>query len=274
MKKGISRWSFKEGSYSEIFPFAKKLGFDGVEVTMDAAGDLTPETSEAGLLEIKKQAEDSGIELYSMAASLYWSYSLSSTDEEMRNKAKYVAKKQIEAAAILGCDSVLIVPGAVKVDFAGALGVTDYEDAYKYALESAREIAPFAEEHKINVGFENVWNRFLVTPREMKNFIDEVGNPYMGSYFDAGNVFPNGLPEQWIKILGSRIKKVHIKDFHLGTKSFCDLLTGSVDFDTVMASLKEIGYDDWITAEMGCYKNHNDVMLYHTSMAMDKIMGR
>ncbi len=274
MKKGISRWSFKESSYSEIFPFAKKLGFDGVEVTMDASGELTPETSEEELLKIKKQAEDAGIELYSMASSLYWSYSLSSPDEEMRKKALCVAEKQIKAAAILGCNSVLIVPGAVKVDFAAALGVTGYEDAYKYALMSAKEIAAIAEKYKINVGMENVWNRFLVTPLEMKHFVDEVGSPYIGTYFDAGNVFPNGLPEEWIKVLGERIKKVHIKDFNVGTKSFCDLLTGSVDFDAVMAALEKIGYDDWITAEMGCYRNHNDVMLYHTSMAMDKILGR
>lgn len=274
MKKGISRWCFKESSYAEIFASAKALGFDGVEVTMDASGELTPETDEAALLEIKKKAEDAGIELYSMASSLYWSYSLSSPNEEMREKALYVAEKQIKAAAILGCNSVLIVPGAVKVDFAASLGVTGYEDAYKYALDSAKKIAKIAEEYKINVGMENVWNRFLTSPLEMKYFIDEVNSEYIGSYFDAGNVFPNGLPEEWIKVLGNRIKKVHIKDFHVGTKNFCDLLTGSVDFDAVMKALSEIGYDDFVTAEMGQYRVHNDVMLAHTSMAMDKIMGR
>ena len=46
MKKGISRWCFKESSYSEIFPLAKSLGFDGVELTMDMGGELTPETTD------------------------------------------------------------------------------------------------------------------------------------------------------------------------------------------------------------------------------------
>ena len=274
MKKGISRWCFKESSYSEIFPLAKSLGFDGVELTMDMGGELTPETTDEALLEIKKKAEEAGIELYSMASSLYWSYSLSSPDKEMREKALYVAERQIRAASILGCNTVLIVPGAVKVDFAAGLGVTGYEDAYKYALESAKKIAKIAEEYKVHVGMENVWNRFLVTPLEMKYFIDEVNSEYIGSYFDAGNVFPNGLPEEWIKVLGNRIKKVHIKDFHVGTKNFCDLLTGSLDFDAVMKELENIGYDDYITAEMGQYKVHNDVMLAHTSLAMDKILGR
>ena len=274
MKKGISRWCFKESSYSEIFRLAKSLGFDGVELTMDMGGELTPETTDEALLEIKKKAEEAGIELYSMASSLYWSYSLSSPDKEMREKALYVAERQIRAASILGCNTVLIVPGAVKVDFAAGLGVTGYEDAYKYALESAKKIAKIAEEYKVHVGMENVWNRFLVTPLEMKYFIDEVNSEYIGSYFDAGNVFPNGLPEEWIKVLGNRIKKVHIKDFHVGTKNFCDLLTGSLDFDAVMKELENIGYDDYITAEMGQYKVHNDVMLAHTSLAMDKILGR
>ena len=87
MKKGISRWCFKESSYSEIFPLAKSLGFDGVELTMDMGGELTPETTDEALIEIKKKAEEAGIELYSMASSLYWSYSLSSPDKEMREKA-------------------------------------------------------------------------------------------------------------------------------------------------------------------------------------------
>ena len=274
MKKGISRWSFKEASYSEIFPLAASLGFDGVEVTMDMDGELTPETSKAELLEIKKKADDAGIELYSVASGLYWKYSLSSTDEEMRKKALYVAEKEIEAASILGCDTVLIVPGAVKVDFAESLGLTSYEDAYKYALMSAKEIAKKAEEYKVNVGMENVWNRFLESPLEMKNFLEQVDSKLVGAYFDVGNVLPLGLPEEWIKVLGNKIKKIHIKDFDSSTMRDCDLLTGSVKFDVVMNALSEIGYNDWITAEMCCYKVYNDVMLAHTSLAMDRIMGR
>ena len=111
----------------------------------------------------------------------------------------------------------------------------------------------------------------------MKQFIDEIDNPFVGSYFDVGNVLVNGYPEHWINILGSRIKKVHFKDFKrsIGTiDGFCDLLAGDVNYPAVMDAFNSIGYDDWVTAEVSPYPANNEVMLMHTSMAMDKILRR
>ena len=75
----------------------------------------------------------------------------------------------------------------------------------------------------------------------------------VGSYFDVGNVLLTGYPEQWIKILGSRIKRVHIKDFKrsIGTvEGFVDLLEGDVDFEAVKKALSEVGYNSYVTSEI------------------------
>ena len=277
MKKGISMGAFTPASCAENFALVKKFGFDGAELMLEAEGELGLTSSKDDIVKVGRAAADAGIELYSVTTGLYWEYSMTSPDKAEREKAKSVAKKQIEAAALLGCDTVLIVPGATGVDFAPSLGVTDYSDAYERAMEAIKELAPFAEEHKVSIGVENVWNKFLTSPLEMQRFIDEVDSPFVGSYFDVGNVLVNSYPEHWIRALGAGIKKVHFKDFKrcVGTlDGFCDLLAGDVDYAAVMQAFRAVGYDDWVTAEVFPYRAHNDVMLAHTSMAMDKILGR
>ena len=55
---------------------------------------------------------------------------------------------------------------------------------------------------RVTLALENVWNKFLLGPVEFKTFIDQFSRPYVGCYFDVGNVVINGYPEHWIEILG------------------------------------------------------------------------
>ena len=90
-----------------------------------------------------------------------------------------------------------------------------------------------------------------------------------------GNVLINSYPEHWIRILGERIKKVHFKDFKRSINNNCDLLAGDVDYHGVMKAFENVGYDNWATAEMiPPYKQYSETIIYNTSNAMDKILGR
>ncbi len=279
MKKGISIWSFADQSdLKKCFEIAKDAGFDGVEVALDEKGPVSLESTKEDILAVKKMAEEIGIELYSVASGLYWTYNYTSDKEENRIKAKEITKKQLQVASWLGCDTILVVPGAVHVVFDPDSEVIDYDVAYDRALEALRELAPVAEELKVAIGVENVWNKFLLSPLEMRDFIDKVGSDYVGSYFDVGNVLYSGYPQQWIKILGSRIKKVHFKDYRVAVGSldgFVDLLAGDVDYVAVKNALDSIGYDNWTTAEMiPPYKQYSETIIYNTSNSMDRILGR
>jgi hexulose-6-phosphate isomerase len=134
-----------------------------------------------------------------------------------------------------------------------------------------------AERYRVNIGIENVWNKFLLSPLEFRDFIDRIDSPYVGCYYDVANTLLTGYPDQWIRILGSeRIKKVHVKDFRtkIGTlEGFVDLLAGDVDFKAVIAALKEIGYDDYLTAEMiPVYHQYSDQIIYNTAASLDRII--
>lgn len=278
MKKGISIWSFPNDTLKNNFELAKKAGFEGVEVALDEVGEVSLQSTEKDLLSVKHQAEDSGIELYSIASGLYWNYWLNDDDAGVREKAKDIVKKQIESASILGCESILVIPGTVNAEFAAPGKVVDYATTYERSLEAITELKEYAEKYKVEIGLENVWNKFLVSPMEMRDFIDKVDSKYVGSYFDVGNVLFNGYPEQWIKILGKRIKKVHFKDYRVaagGLHGFVDLLAGDVNYPEVMKALQGIGYDGWVSAEMiPNYTYHTETIIYNTSNAMDRILGR
>lgn len=277
MKKGISIWSFPTQPLSESFALAKDAGFEGVEVAIAEDGEINLKSTEAELLAVKNAANNSGIELYSVASGLYWDNWLTSDTESERSRAKDIVKRHLETAKILGCDSILVVPGSVNAEFAAPGRVVDYLDAYNRSLEAFCELKSYAEALKVNIGIENVWNKFLTSPVEMRDFIDKIDSPYVGSYFDVGNVLFNGYPEHWIKILGSRIKKVHFKDYRIaagGLHGFVDLLAGDVNYPAVIKALESVGYNGYVTAEMiPAYTHYPETIIYNTSNAMDRILG-
>ncbi|MFY9427313.1 MAG: sugar phosphate isomerase/epimerase family protein [Caldicoprobacterales bacterium] len=278
MKKGINIWSFRGGlSSKEYISMAKDAGYEGIEFALDETGIISLESSDEEIKEIRRMAEGEGLETPSLASGLYWKYPLTSSDEKIRQKAKDIVKKQLDAAALLGADTILVVPGLVGADFIPGGEVVEYDVAYDRSLEALTELKEYAEKVKVNIGVENVWNKFLLSPLEMRDFVDKIDSPYVGVYFDVGNVLYSGYPEHWVKILGSRIKKVHFKDFKVSVgniSGFVDLLSGDVNYPAVVEELKKVGYEDYVIAEMGVYKNYPDQTVYTTSIAMDKILGR
>lgn len=278
MKKGINIWSFKNGmTIMECITMAKDAGFEGIELSLDEAGEVALDSKEKDILQIKKAAEDAGIEIPSLATGLYWSYPITSSDPRIRQKSKEIVKKQLEIAALLGADCILVVPGAVAT-LSPDSEVVPYDIAYDLAYEAFAELKDEAESVKVSIGLENVWNKFLLSPLEMRDFIDKINSPYVGAYLDVGNIIYSGYPEHWIRILGKRIKKVHFKDFRraVGTlEGFVDLLAGDVNYPEVMKAFNEVGYEDYAIAEMiPNYKHYTNQIIYNTSRSMDQILGR
>lgn len=279
MKKGINIWSFKEGtSIADSIRLAKQAGFEGIELSLNETGELGLTTTDQEIRSIREQLQEAELEIAGLATGLYWSYPMTSGDLSIRTKAADVCKKQLELAAALGVDTILVIPGAVGVDFIPGGEVTDYEYAYERAQESIGQLVPYAESAGVSIGIENVWNKFLLSPLEMRTFIDAQASAYVGSYFDVGNVLHSGYPEQWIRILGHRIKKVHFKDYRRqagGLHGFVDLLAGDVNYPAVIEALEAIGYSNYVTAEMiPSYTHHSGQIIVNTSRAMDAILGR
>jgi L-ribulose-5-phosphate 3-epimerase len=280
MKKSISVWSFyTNGSLESKFTLAREAGFTGFEIDLSADGPVHLKSSKEDLLAVRKLAEKSGVELSGLATGLYWGNNAASENKEIRQNASEILSKQIETAHLLGIDAILVVPGSVGVDFIPDCEVVPYEKAYLRATEFIKQALPEAEKFKIRIGIENVWNKFLTSPLEMRCFIDQFGSEWVGAYFDVGNTLASGYPEHWIEILRERIIRVHLKDYRRAVGSvngFCDLLSGDVNWPSVIQALHSIGYSGWTVAEMippvPFYKHCPEVLIHNTARAMDAIL--
>lgn len=272
MLKAMNQWGFTEGTpLEQVFEYSRAAGFDAVELNLYAAGGigLTMETSAAEAEAVRKLAEQYQIQLRSLSTGLLWATPLCSRDESVREAGRQVVSKQLELAALLGVDTVLVVPGAVSSE-------VSYDDCYNRSQKEISKLISLCEKLGVSIGIENVWNKFLLSPLEMARYIDEFNSPYVGAYFDVGNVLQFGYPEQWIRILGHRIRKVHVKDFstRVGNGSgFVPLLAGDVNWPKVRSALQEIGYDDVITAELTPYGQVPLQMIFDTARHMNVILG-
>lgn len=276
MKQGISLFSFAEDvELAWAFEHAKKAGYDGVEPVLGEHGYLTPATPEKEILAMRRMAEDLGLQIPSVGVWSLWENNLVSDSPAIRQKAFSIVQKQIEAAHLLGADTILVVPGYVGCEFATKPEKIRYDVAYERSQQALARLAPEAGAAGVAIGIENVWNRFLLSPLETARFLDEIGSPWVGMYLDVGNTVYIGYPEQWVEILGKRIKKLHMCDYRFdqaGIGAFVDLFAGDVDFAAVAKAVAAIGYDDYITLEMlPNYKSCPELSLYSNKHGMERI---
>lgn len=274
MKKSINAWTVPDSyTFEETFACVAKAGFDGIELNVDAPGhsahSLTLETTEEEISTILDLSKKYQVAVSGISTSLWGRNPIGAVEPELRAKGFELLKKQVEFAKVFGCDGVLVVPGGISDDLS-------IRAAWDSALETLREWKSFIENCGVYVGVENVWNNFFISPFDMARFIDELSIRNLGAYFDVGNVAIFSRPEHWIEILGDRIQKIHVKDFlktggNAGT--FVNLLEGSVNWPAVMAALRKIGYEGYLTAELGAMKDANDYMMMITERALDHIIA-
>ncbi|HMS56266.1 MAG TPA: sugar phosphate isomerase/epimerase family protein [Fimbriimonadaceae bacterium] len=282
IQKSLNMWSFPGGLEGTLCPFdfikhAHENGFAAVELCIGEGTHLDTSADEDFCRRLAKEASDFGMSIPSTASGLYWSRALGDTTKGAREQALEDLKKMLQISSWLGAKTHLTIPGAVEVFFLPDRPIMPYDEVFTNAVSGLREALAVAERVEVRMGIENVWNKFLLSPVEMAEFIDQFESPWIGAYLDVANILPYGYPEQWLRILGSRVVGVHFKDFRksVGTiDGFVDLLEGDVNWPEVMAALREIDYDGPVVAEMIPYYRHcPEVRIANTSRAMDAILS-
>lgn len=242
-------------SITERFKIIKRCGYAGVEI---------PTTeNEADLAEMKKAAADNGIAIHSIMNSKHWKSPFSSDDPAVIKDGMDGMMTSLRNAKEVGADTVLLVPAVVNAE-------TSYRDAYTRSQVHIRELLPVAKELDIVIAVENVWNKFLLSPIEFARYVDEFESPYLQAYFDCGNIALYGFPHDWIRTLGRRIVKVHIKGFDTKKREFTNILDGTIDWKEIRRAFSDIRYNGYIGAELS---SGDEAYLKDISMRMDKIIG-
>ena len=274
MKKGISAWSFANRDAEECLALAKQYGYDGIEWALGSDGPIRYDSTEEEIRQLRLTVESYGLETYSLAWDHCWENPLTDPNPDVREHAEETVRKQLQFASWLGCDTVLVLPGVVE-NIRPGFAVVPYADVYDRALAALKRLAKYAQQYGVVIGLENVSSKFLLSPTEMRDFVDRVNSPWVQAYFDIGNVLPIGYPDHWIDILGDRITKVHIKDFFKKQNRQTHIGLGEVDYDAVFSAFKRIGYDGWVTVEVFPEEGEtNSDILQYNRAAFDRVVGK
>ena len=262
--------------FSRCFAAAVEAGFEAVQLYVERGGYFSLASDLDVARDIAVRAKQAGIALASLEIAPF-QFSFTDPDPAVREDASRAVRRALALAAAMDLPGVLVIPGYVGLPWDPSVTPIPYDKAYERTRDGLVSVAPEAERLQVHVLIENVWNRFLLSPLEMRALIDDVGSAYVGVLLDTGNVVLTGYPEQWIRILQSRVREVHFKDYraNVGTlEGFVQLLEGDVNWPEVMAALAETQFDGIVTAELFPYAHHGDVVLKHTSASMDAILGR
>ena len=242
LKKGIM-WGTVgvKGSVLEKMKAVQAAGFEGAEMN-----------SHMDQEEVLRARDETGLQIPSVCGAMHWSKPLSHPDPKVRAEGLEALKQTLRDAKRYGASSVLLVPAVVSKE-------VSYPDAYTRSQAEIRKAIPLAEELGVKIACENVWNHFLLSPLEAARYVDEFNSPAIGWHFDVGNILNFGWPEQWIRVLGKRIQKFHIKEFSRKKrdneglwKGFnVKLLEGDNDWPAVLKAIDDIGYTGWAITEQG-----------------------
>jgi len=280
MRKSLSLRMFPpEMDTLSRLDLARAAGFHGVEVNLEPWQEYSLASSDEELAALRREIEARGLVVSTVYNREQWHFPLTSRDPDVRARCRELIAGLARSATILGTDTVLVMPGAVDNRIlAPQPEIVPYDAAYSNALEVLSELArTVCEQYRVHLAAENCPSKFLVSPLEFAHFLDEIASPWVGSCFDTGNALWYGFPEHWIPVLGTRIKRIHLKDNRAvihGALTPTPLLAGDVDWPAVRDALGAIGYDGWLTAEVFPHYNfHPERLIYDTSVAMDAIFG-
>jgi len=242
LKKGIMWGTLGvKGSVMEKMKAAKEAGYDGAEMNSHMDQD-----------EVLRARDAVGMEIPSVCGAHHWSKPLSHPDPKVRQEGLEALQQTLRDGKRYGATSILLVPGVVSKE-------VSYTEAYTRSQAEIKKAVPLAEELGVKIAIENVWNQFLLSPMEAARYVDEFNSPAVGWHFDAGNIINYGWPEQWIRVLGKRIQKFHIKEFSRKRRDNEGLwkgfdvkfLEGDNDWPSIMKAVDDIGYHGWMITEQG-----------------------
>src|SRR2546423_223415 len=195
MKKAIGdnmfakQWGFERG-----LEIVKQAGFDGIELWLGDVPWFQLSTTDGEVRELRRKAETAGLVVSNVSTGLHWASPLSARDPTVRARATRIVEREIETAVLLGTDAILVVAGLVTEE-------VPYNEVYQRSVDALRPLGQTAARAGVRIGCENcnAEHRFLMSPREFGQFLDDVHSPAVGIHLRgflggvAGSL-PAGLP--------------------------------------------------------------------------------
>jgi len=214
-----------------------RFGYEGVEIVGEPA--------KADVAAIKRELASNEVVASSILSIYTPERDIVSSNPSIRRAAIDYVKGNVDYAVALGASVVTFTPTAVgKI-----IAEVDIKQEWAWAVEAAREVAPYAGDQGIRLVVEP-WNRYetyLINRLEQSvAFVDEVDHPAVGC---MGDTFHMAIEEADIadafRLAGHRLAHVHLADSNRAAPGF-----GHTDFRPIVQALADIKYSGWVSYEL------------------------
>lgn len=229
-KIGVTDWNLRQEGKLEAIALAKKIGFEGIQVSLGKGTEKLPLSDPAMQQAFLAESKRAKLPLASVCLEILHRNILKSDPLGQR----WVADS-IPIARSLGV-KVILLPFFGK-------GALKTQAEMERVGDILREIAPQAEKAKVILGLEDT-----ISARDNVRIIERTKSPAVLTYYDVGNSAKEGFDIiEEIRFLGrERICEVHLKDnpHFLGQ--------GKINFPAVIDALADIGFSHWAQLETDC----------------------
>ncbi len=255
-----------EYSLFEAIDLFKEIGLDGIEIIIQTDGYQCAIPLDADLdyvRKVREKADQAGLAVSGVTPymNLY-----NSLDEAEREQSCKDLKRVIDMAVILGAGFVRIYGGRL-VD-----GEADPDGAKLSQLtKSMRECGDYAGERGVKLCLENHFSTMTTSAAKTAGIVAAIDHPQVGILYDQANIafFPAEEYPEAIELQKDKIFYVHCKDLvyrggvpqkpkftmvsHINEEDRTVYSRvpgdGILDWPGILAKLKEIGYDGWVSME-------------------------
>ncbi len=252
MVKGLRISLFPaERPLHEAVAAARDAGFSALEVVVAGEGELSLTAGEEVFRFAGDSVREAGLEVAVVASDLWWDRPLSAADAAVRQSAGELAMALLDRARWLGARVLAVMPGVVSHFQRPARRVRPYADALAASSEGLSQLVMEAEDRGVLLAVENAPNGMLLSPLEMREFIDRLHSPWVAACLDVNEAGRIGLPEDWIEALSGRIAALRFSGRTAdggvpGDGSGAG--SGVVNRSAVAAALAGTGYDGPVIA--------------------------
>ena len=250
-------------SIYEWIELADGLRVDGLEFYNNFADVKDP----ANWPKIRRAVEDTGMVIPMMCASPDFTI----PDAALRKKEVEHEIKAIEMSAALGAKYCRVLSGQRRKDITR-------EEGMGYVVDSINACIPTAKELGITLIIENHYKDDFWTEPEFAQMMDvfvdlvsRIDSPYFGVNFDPSNAIAAGEePLELLEKVKHKVLTMHASDRYLANGTIEDLRKaeggtagyvsffkhgvigkGLNDYDAIFKTLKDVGFDSWISIEDG-----------------------
>ncbi len=234
-----------ERPFREAVAAAREAGFALLEVEIGSQGESALSAGEELFRGAREVAGELGLVIETVVSSVWWDRPLSAVDPAGRQAAGELAVALLERARWLGARVLAVMPGMVSHFQRPERRLRPYAEALAAASDILAGLALEAEDRGVVLAVENAPNGMLLSPLEMREFIDRLHTPWVAACLDVKEAARLGFPEDWIETLGGRIAAVRLSG-RLADVGPAGGLPGSEDRvpgrPAVAAALAEIGY--------------------------------